>query len=130
MSPAILGAIKPTGVPGNPAAVRLLIGTQTPEMLFNSLAGRISLVYRETLIPVARLPRSRLGLAGYLIDPDLRSSGYDSRVEKVVVADVDRPPRLAVFDIDDAKEGVLRRIPRADRGARSTSASGASKLKE
>ena len=74
-------------VPENPEVVQLLTATQTPEAEFNAASGRIAFIYREALVPVARIARPHLGLAGFSIDPDIRTSGYDSRVKRVEVLD-------------------------------------------
>lgn len=84
-------------VPRNPAVVRLLTATQTPQAVFNAKSGRIALSYRETLVPVARLARPHLGLAGFWFDPEIRSSGYDSWVERVVVVDARSGATLATW---------------------------------
>ena len=84
-------------VPRNPAVVRLLTATQTPQGVFNARSGRIALVYRETLVPVGRIARPHLGLAGFWLDPEIRSSGYDSWVERVVVLDVRTGATLATW---------------------------------
>ena len=101
-------------VPDNAAVVRLLTGTQTPQVLFHSAAGRVALVYRETLVPVARLARPHLGLAGYLIDPDLRSSAYDSRVEKVVVVDIGTGNTVATWERTEPSLDDIRFSPDGD----------------
>ena len=84
-------------VPGNPAVARLLTATQTPQGVFNARSGRIALVYRETLVPVERIARPHLGLAGFWLDPEIRSSGYDSWIERVVVLDVRTGATLATW---------------------------------
>ena len=58
-------------VPKSAAVVRLLTATQTPQGVFNARSGRIALVYRETLVPVGRIARPHLGLAGFWLDPEI-----------------------------------------------------------
>jgi len=84
-------------VPKSAAVVRLLTATQTPQGVFNARSGRIALVYRETLVPVGRIARPHLGLAGFWLDPEIRSSGYDSWIERVVVLDARTGATLATW---------------------------------
>jgi dipeptidyl aminopeptidase/acylaminoacyl peptidase len=77
-------------VPQNPDVVALLTGTQVPSGLLHAASGRAALVYRETLVPVERIARPHLGLAGFWFEPLIRTSGYDSWIERVVVLDVRR----------------------------------------
>ena len=74
-------------VPQNPDVVRLLTASPPPEAEFNAASGRIALIYRESLVPVDRISRPHLALAGFSIDPGIRTSGYDSRVKRVEVLD-------------------------------------------
>ncbi len=74
--------------PSNPAIVELLTAPQVPTGLLHAASGRGALVYRETLVPIDRIARTHLGLAGYWIDPTLRASGYDSWTQRVVVTDL------------------------------------------
>jgi dipeptidyl aminopeptidase/acylaminoacyl peptidase len=84
-------------VPKNPAVVRLLTATQVPSGVFNAKSGRVGLIHRETLVPVARIARPHVGLAGFWFDPEIRSSGYDSWVERVVVLDARTGATLATW---------------------------------
>lgn len=74
-------------VPANPEVVHLLTTSQSPEGRFNAKSGRIAFIHRENLVPVERIGRPHLGLAGFSLDPDIRTSGYDSRVKRVEVLD-------------------------------------------
>jgi dipeptidyl aminopeptidase/acylaminoacyl peptidase len=88
---AMVSASAETGryrIPSNPDVVHLLTATQVPNGILNTAAGRVALIYRETLVPVDRIARPHLGLAGYWFDPVIRGSGYDSWVERVTVLDV------------------------------------------
>ena len=93
--------------------VRLLTATQTPQAAFNAKSGRIALIYRETLVPVARIARPHLGVAGFWFDPEIRSSGYDSWVERVVVLDARTGATLATWA--PAGEPALDHIRSSDR---------------
>lgn len=85
-------------LPDNPDVVSLLTANRTPELLFNHQSGSVSLVYRETLVPIKRLMRPHLGIAGYWFDPELRSSGYDSRIKRVEVLDALSGKTLAIWE--------------------------------
>ena len=85
-------------IPDNPDIVRLLTANQVPEVLFNAHSGRIVFIHQETLVPVERIARRHLGLAGYWIDPKIRASGYDSRVEYVEVVDSESGETLARWE--------------------------------
>jgi dipeptidyl aminopeptidase/acylaminoacyl peptidase len=84
-------------VPANPEVVHLLTASQTPQGVFNAKSGRIAFVHRENLVPVERISRPNLGLAGFSIDPDIRTSGYDSRVKRVEVLDARSGVTLATW---------------------------------
>ena len=84
-------------VPENPDVVRLLTAGQSPEAEFNAKSGRIAFYHREHLVPVERISQPHLGLAGYSLDPDIRSSGYDSRVSRVEVLDARSGVMLATW---------------------------------
>jgi len=84
-------------MPDNPEVVNLLTATQGPSAVFNAKSGRIAFVYRETLLPLERIARPRIGLAGYWFDPVLRDSGYESRVERVVILDARSGATLATW---------------------------------
>jgi len=92
--------------PDNPAVVQLLTATPVPTGLFNARAGRVVFIYREALVPVERIARPHFGLAGFMFDPITRTSGYESRVERVVVLDARsggvvstwQPPGAPVLD--------------------------------
>jgi dipeptidyl aminopeptidase/acylaminoacyl peptidase len=86
--------------PDNPDVVHLLTATQTPGGIFNAQSGRIAFIYRETLVPVARLARPHLGLGGFWLDPEFRTSGYDSWVKRVVVLDARSGTMLATWEPD------------------------------
>ena len=73
-------------VPENPEVVQLLTATQTPEAEFNAASGRIAL---STARRWCRWRASPGPISGWRasIDPDIRTSGYDSRVKRVEVLD-------------------------------------------
>lgn len=87
-------------IPTNPEVVRLLTANQIPQALFNQKSGRIVFIHRETLIPVERITRTHIGLAGYWFDPDIRTSGYDSRVQRAEVLDATTGVTLATWEPD------------------------------
>jgi dipeptidyl aminopeptidase/acylaminoacyl peptidase len=87
-------------VPANPEVARLLTASQTPGAEFNAQAGRIAFIHRESLVPVERITRPHLGLAGFSIDPEIRASGYDSRVKRVEVLDARSGVTLATWEPD------------------------------
>ncbi len=84
-------------VPANPDVVELLTETQLPAGLLHAGSGRLALAYSETLVPIERIARPHLGLAGFWFDPAIRSSGYDSRVERVAVLDLRSGKTLATW---------------------------------
>lgn len=85
-------------VPDNPEVVDLLTGNQVPQILFNSRSGRVVFVHEETLVPLERIADQHLGLAGFWIDPDTRSSGYNSRAQRVEVLDARSGDILATWE--------------------------------
>lgn len=74
--------------PDNPDVVRLLTAGQIPEVILHAASRRAALLHRETLVPIERIARPYLGLAGYWFDPSILASGYDARIEKVELIDV------------------------------------------
>jgi len=85
-------------VPANPDVVSLLTANQVPQIKYNGKAARIAFIHRETLVPVERISQTHLGLAGFWFDPRIRASGYDSRVERVVVLDGRTGVTLTVWE--------------------------------
>jgi len=85
-------------VPANTDVVHLLTTTQTPGAVFNAQSGRIAFIYRETLVPVERIMRPHLGLGGFWLDPQIRTSGYDSWTKRVVVLDARSGTLLATWE--------------------------------
>lgn len=84
-------------IPANPQVVHLLTTSQSPEGEFNATSGRVALTHRESLVPIERISRPHLGLAGNSLDPDTRSSGYDSRVKHVEILDARSGVTLATW---------------------------------
>jgi dipeptidyl aminopeptidase/acylaminoacyl peptidase len=84
-------------VPENPAVVRMLTATQGPTALYNAPSKRIAMIFRETLVPVERIARPHIGLAGFWFDPVIRTSGYESWVERVTVLNAMTGATLATW---------------------------------
>jgi dipeptidyl aminopeptidase/acylaminoacyl peptidase len=84
-------------VPENSAVAHLLTATQVPTGLFNAQSKRIALIYRETLVPVERIARPHVGLAGFSFDPAIRTSGYESWVERVAVLNAQTGATLSTW---------------------------------
>lgn len=70
-----------------PAAevVRLLTGSPPPTPLVHTTSGQLALLYREPVIRLERLARTRLGLAGYRFDPGTRTSGVSPAIERIEI---------------------------------------------
>jgi dipeptidyl aminopeptidase/acylaminoacyl peptidase len=100
--PACTGAFAQSEyrIPDNPAVVRLLTASKSPDVLFNGEAGQVVFIHREPLVPVSRIARPHMGLAGYWFDPEIRSSGYDGRVKRVQVLDARSGVTLATWQPD------------------------------
>jgi dipeptidyl aminopeptidase/acylaminoacyl peptidase len=79
------------------AVVRLLTATRSPSGLLHADSDRVALVYRESVLPLERVARPHLGLAGFWFDPLSRTTGNDSWVERVVVLDAHDGATLATW---------------------------------
>jgi len=69
--------------------VDLLTAERPPESLLHASASRIALLTREPLIPLARLERPFLGLAGYRFDPVSGTSNRDPLVSRIEIVTLD-----------------------------------------
>jgi dipeptidyl aminopeptidase/acylaminoacyl peptidase len=70
-----------------PAVVRLLTAPPPPQPLVHTASAQVALLFRQAVIPLARLAKPFEGLAGYRFDPVTYTSGADPLVEKVELVD-------------------------------------------
>jgi dipeptidyl aminopeptidase/acylaminoacyl peptidase len=86
----------PPGVDGYreppPAVVELLTANAPPEPLLHATSRRVALLYRESVVPLERIARPSLGLAGFRFDPTTGISNLDPRVERVEIVDAGLEP--------------------------------------
>lgn len=73
------------------AIISLLTAAAPPERLLHTESGRVALLYREAVIPMERLARPRLGLAGYRFDPVSYLSEVADRVSRIEILSADEP---------------------------------------
>jgi dipeptidyl aminopeptidase/acylaminoacyl peptidase len=91
--PVFAGYLEP-----EPEITRLLTAPRPPEPLFHGASGRVALLERETVVPLERLARPWLGLAGFRFDPRTRASGVKPLVSRVVIVSARVPGEaLAVW---------------------------------
>ncbi len=95
-----------------PAApiVDLLTATRPAEPLLHAGASRVALLTREPLIPLARLERPFLGLAGYRFDPVTGTSNRDPLVSRVEVVTLDGDGQMARVVWQPAAEVLLDHV--------------------
>jgi dipeptidyl aminopeptidase/acylaminoacyl peptidase len=62
-----------------------------PETRFNGESGRLALLLRESVFPVARLARPWRGIAGFRFDPNTGVSGVAPRILQVEIVSARRP---------------------------------------
>jgi len=76
----------------SPAVVRLLTANPPPQPLVHARSGRVALLFMEAVVPLERLARPFLGLAGFRFEPTARTSGIKPLVSRVEVVDVGAAP--------------------------------------
>jgi dipeptidyl aminopeptidase/acylaminoacyl peptidase len=74
------------------AVVDLLTANPPPEPLLHASSRRVALLHRKGVVPLERLSRPRLGLAGFRFDPSTGTSDFDPRVERVEIVDAGLAP--------------------------------------
>ena len=65
------------------AVVRLLTATRSPQPLVHANSGKVALLFSEPVIPLDRLARPVIGLAGYRFDPLTHTSNTGALVKRV-----------------------------------------------
>lgn len=75
-----------------PAVVELLTATPPPEPLLHAKSRRVALLFRKPVVPLERLARPYLGLAGFHFDPATGTSDTNPRIERVEVVDAGLEP--------------------------------------
>jgi dipeptidyl aminopeptidase/acylaminoacyl peptidase len=74
-----------------PEVVRLLTAPRPAEPLLHGASGRVALLQREPVLPLDRLARPWLGLAGFRFDPETRISGVEPLVSQVQIISTSAP---------------------------------------
>jgi dipeptidyl aminopeptidase/acylaminoacyl peptidase len=69
------------------AVVRLLTATRPPQPLVHASSGKVALLFSEPVIPLDRLARPVIGLAGYRFDPLTHMSNAGTLVKRVEIID-------------------------------------------
>jgi len=110
-----LGAgASPAGAPQDdfrqpdPAVNALLTAQPPPEVTTHARSAQVALAYREPVVPIERLGRPRLGLAGFLFDPEWGVSNFAAGIRRIEIISAEpsasrklvnwRPPEGAVFE--------------------------------
>jgi len=65
------------------AVIRLLTATRPPQTLVHASSGKVALLFSEPVIPLDRLARPTIGLAGYRFDPLTHMSNAGALVQRV-----------------------------------------------
>lgn len=72
-----------------PAVVKLLEAPDPPEPVVHASSGQVALVYQQELMPLQRLARPFLGLAGFRFDPLTNTSRADRLIERIEIVALD-----------------------------------------
>jgi dipeptidyl aminopeptidase/acylaminoacyl peptidase len=76
----------------SPAVVELLTAAPPPEPLLHATSRRVALLHHEGVVPLERVARPSLGLAGFRFDPTTGTSDVDPRVERIEIVDAGLEP--------------------------------------
>lgn len=74
-----------------PEITALLTAPTPPEPLLHATSGQVALLYREPVITMERLSRTRLGLGGFRFDPEAGTSGVAPLIGRVDIVTVAAP---------------------------------------